>query len=575
MITPQIKRRDTPTVQDTLGDMPALLKRLYAARGVSTARAVDYRLSGLAPPEGLTGIRAAAELLAETIVARQSILIVGDFDTDGATSSALAVRALRALGAKPVSYLVPNRFEYGYGLSPEIALLAAAREPALVVTVDNGISSVAGVAALRERGIHVLVTDHHLPGAVLPDANVIVNPNQPGDVFPSKSLAGVGVMFYVLIALRQRLQQRDWFRRCALKQPSLADWLDLVALGTVADLVALDDNNRILVEQGLRRIRAGRCVPGIKALAQVAKRDWARAVPTDLSFAIAPRLNAAGRLDDMSIGIECLLADDSREALQLAGKLDDLNRARRDIESGMREEAMALAEPLIGKLDDDGLSGLCLFDDHWHQGVVGLVAGRIKDYARRPVIAMACTSHGVLKGSARSVPGVHIRDVLAAVDAHNPGLLIKFGGHAMAAGLSLLETNRDAFAKAFDVQVRHALGGKRLSNDVITDGRLSAAELTIETAELLRMAGPWGQGFPEPRFDGQFMVLDSRVVGERHLKLRVQPCAGGEHMDAIAFNTDAAVVAGHDRVHLVYRPDVNIWRGDTRLQLVVEYVMAA
>ncbi|HET6725781.1 MAG TPA: single-stranded-DNA-specific exonuclease RecJ [Gammaproteobacteria bacterium] len=572
-MTPRIERRAAGCVDGWGAALPPLLKQLYAARGVSSDDALDYRLGRLAPHAALTGVDPAADLLADTIAAGGGILIVGDFDTDGATSSVLAVRALRALGAERVDYLVPNRFEYGYGLTPEIAALAIAREPALVVTVDNGISSIAGVAALRERGIAVLVTDHHLPGEVLPAANVIVNPNLPGDGFPSKALAGVGVMFYVLIALRTRLRERGWFKQRNVSEPTLADWLDLVALGTVADMVPLDDNNRILVEQGLRRMRAGRCVPGIAALAQLGGRELARLTPADLGFAIAPRLNAAGRLDDMSLGIECLLADDAQHALALAAKLDALNRERRDIEAGMRAEALALTEPLLAGVDGAGAIGLCLFEESWHQGVIGLVAGRIKDHAHRPVVALARADADTLKGSARSVAGLNIRDVLAAIDVRHAGLMTKFGGHAMAAGLTLPSARLADFSAAFDAEVRHALGGEEPVKRVITDGELAPADLTLETAELLRRAGPWGQAFPEPLFDGEFGVVETRVVGERHLRLRVRCSLDAPPLDAIAFNTEEEVVASLDRVRMVYRPDVNVWRGESRLQLVVEHLL--
>ncbi|HET7369763.1 MAG TPA: single-stranded-DNA-specific exonuclease RecJ [Gammaproteobacteria bacterium] len=576
MITPPplIKRRSAGAADALDGDLPPLLKRLYTARGVASAEVLDYRLARLAPHTSLSGIDAAAALLADTVEAARPILIVGDFDTDGATSSALAVRALRALGASDVGYLVPNRFEYGYGLTPEIAALAIARQPALVVTVDNGISSLAGVAALRERGIDVLVTDHHLPGEALPDAHVIVNPNLPDDPFPSKALAGVGVMFYVLIALRGCLRERGWFGRVGLPEPALVDWLDLVALGTVADMVPLDDNNRILVEQGLRRMRAGRCSAGIAALAQLGGRELARLTPADLGFAVAPRLNAAGRLDDMSLGIECLLTDEPERALTLAARLDELNRERREIEAGMRADALALTEPLLAGMDGVDRLGLCLFEESWHQGVIGLVAGRVKDHAHRPVIAFARADDESLKGSARSVPGLNIRDVLAAVDARRPGLLRKFGGHAMAAGLTLASEHYGDFAAAFDAEVRRALGGEELIKSILTDGELAADELTLETAELLRLAGPWGQGFPEPMFDGEFGVAESRVVGERHLRLRVRVSADTPPVDAIAFNTDESAVAGCHRIRMVYRPDVNVWRGESRLQLVVEQLIA-
>lgn len=569
----QIRRRAAGCTDAFASDLPPLLQRLYAGRGAVSPQAIDYGLDRLAPFTSLRGIDAAADLLADTLECSGAIVIVGDFDADGATSSALAFRVLRRMGATHVDYLVPNRFEYGYGLTPEIAEIAAAREPALVITVDNGISSVAGVELLRRRGIDVLVTDHHLPGDALPVASAIVNPNQPGDTFPSKALAGVGVMFYVLIALRSRLRARGWFARRGIVEPALADHLDLVALGTVADLVPLDHNNRILVDQGLRRIRAGRCAPGIAALARLGGRELARLVPSDLGFAVAPRLNAAGRLDDMSLGIECLLADDAERALALAVRLDELNRERREIEAGMREEAIKLVAPLLSSVGAVPAVGLCLFEESWHQGVIGLVAGRIKDHVHRPVVAFARADEHLLKGSARSVPGLNIRDVLAAVDAAHPALIAKFGGHAMAAGLTLVAARYEAFVAAFDAEVRRALGDGELAKIVLSDGELTPDELTLECAELLRRAGPWGQGFPEPLFDGEFAVESRRIVGDRHLRLRLRHGDGRLALNAIAFNTVGDEVADCGRVRLVYRPDVNVWRGESELQLVVEHLL--
>lgn len=572
-----IVRRRPPGRIDGFGDeWPPLLARLYAARGIDSPAALDYGLAGLAPHTGLGGIGDAARLLADRVEAGDAILVVGDFDADGATSSALAVRALRAMGAVNADYLVPNRFEYGYGLTPEIVALAAARKPALIVTVDNGIASVAGVAAARARGIDVLVTDHHLAADTLPNANVIVNPNAPGDAFPSKALAGVGVVFYVLIALRGELRARGWFTRRGLAEPGLAQYLDLVALGTVADLVPLDGNNRILVAQGLKRMRAGRCAPGIAALARLGGRDIARLTPADLGFAIAPRLNAAGRLDDMSLGIECLLADDPERALTFAARLDELNRERREIEVGMREEALQLAEPLLAPSGADSTPlGLCLFEESWHQGVIGLVAGRVKDHAHRPTIAFARADEHYLKGSARSIPGLNIRDALAAVDARHPGMIAKFGGHAMAAGLTLAADGYADFAAAFDAEVRRELGGGDPVRVVLTDGDVTADEMTLEIAERLRLEGPWGQGFPEPLFDGEFAIAARRIVGERHLRLRLQADGGARAVDAIAFNTLGENLDGCDRVRAVYRLDVNDYRGVRSLQLIVEHLLPA
>jgi single-stranded-DNA-specific exonuclease len=498
--------------------------------------------------------------------------MVGDFDADGATSVALCVRALQLMGATDVQYLVPNRFEYGYGLTPEIVTDAAALEPAVIVTVDNGISSIAGVQAARAHGIQVVVTDHHLPGEQLPPADAIVNPNLPGDAFPSKHLAGVGVAFYVMLALRTRLRERGWFESRQRTEPNLAQFLDLVALGTVADVVPLDRNNRILVQQGIRRIRAGRCVPGIRALLQVSGRRQHSCVATDLGFAVAPRLNAAGRLEDMAIGIECLLSPDETTAGRLAARLDALNRERREIEAGMQAQALTAIERL--HLDAERLPvGLCLFESDWHQGVVGILAARIKERFHRPVIAFARSGSGELKGSARSVPGLHIRDVLDAVAVRYPGLVSRFGGHAMAAGLTLDEAAYGDFARAFDAEVCRHLSRDDLATVLYSDGELSEEELSLETARVLRDASPWGQGFPAPLFDGDFEVVGQRVVGERHLKLTLQPAGGSRQIDAIAFNTPV-LPAACGSVRLAYRLDVNLYRGIESAQLVVEHIDA-
>jgi single-stranded-DNA-specific exonuclease len=574
MSAPVIRRRTAEPAAAFGADWPPLLARIYAARGIASPAALDYSLDKLVPHTALGGIDAACELLAERIETGATILIVGDFDADGATSTALAVRALRALGAANVGYLVPNRFEYGYGLTPEIVALAAARAPALIVTVDNGISSHDGVAAARSSGIDVLITDHHLAGDTLPDANAIVNPNVPGDGFPSKALAGVGVMFYVLIALRSLLRTRGWFACRGLQEPNLAQYLDLVALGTVADLVPLDVNNRVLVAQGIKRLRAARGVPGIAALAQLGGREVTRLVPADLAFAVAPRLNAAGRLDDMSLGIECLLADDPARALMLATRLDELNRERREIEAGMRAEALALCEPLLARTDDAAAPlGLCLFEESWHQGVIGLVAGRIKDHAHRPVVAFARADERFLKGSARSIPGVNVRDTIAAVAAKHPAMIAKFGGHAMAAGLTLPAAHFDDFAAAFDAEVRRELAGEPPAHEVFTDGELAPLEMTLEIAERLRLEGPWGQAFPEPLFDGHFAIADKRVVGERHLRLRLFVEGENRAIDAIAFNTLGEHLDGCERMHAVYRLDVNEYRGERSLQLIIEHML--
>lgn len=549
---------------------PLWLRRVQAARVTGPAE-LPLDLAALPPPE-LRGMDAAVALLTEALAARQRILVVGDFDADGATSTALALLGLRACGGRQVDFLVPNRFEYGYGLTPEIVGLAATRDPDLIVTVDNGISSIAGVAAAQASGIRVLITDHHLPGAELPAADAIVNPNQPGCGFPHKGLAGVGVMFYVLAALRARLQASGWFAEQGVLEPVLADWLDLVALGTVADVAPLERLNRILVHQGLRRIRAGRARPGLLALLAVANRDHRHATAADLGFAVGPRLNAAGRLDDMSLGICCLLAESTAEAHGLAAQLDELNRDRRAIEAQMQREAEQQVARL--RLDDDLPWGLCLFDPDWHQGVVGLLAGRVRERSQRPTIAFAAAGTE-LKGSARSIPGLHIRDALERVAARHPGLIRRFGGHAAAAGLSLAVENLGEFSAAFDAVVRELLAPEDLELRLFHDGELPAEELTLDSARLLTAAGPWGQHFPEPMFVGEFRILDARPVGGAHLKFRLASGPGAEELDAIAFN--AVAEGGPPRagasIQVLYRLDINRYRGVERLQLVIERLL--
>lgn len=572
----RIRRRcPDPAVVSALSGLPPVLRRLYAGRGIHHPDEVCQELRGLAPTDGLHGLEAAAHCLARAVTGGERILVVGDFDADGASSCALALLALRAMGAQHVDYLVPNRFEYGYGLSPEIVAEAARYAPDLLVTVDNGISSADGVMAAHAHGMEVLVTDHHLPPERLPDARAIVNPNLPGDGFPSKHLAGVGVIFYVLAGLRQELQRRDWFGGAA--PPQLGGLLDLVALGTVADLVPLDRNNRILVEQGLRRIRAGYGRPGIVALLEVAGRDPSCCTATDLAFAAAPRLNAAGRLDDMAVGIECLLTGSPADAAEFAGRLDALNQERRSIETRMEEEAVAgvnaLAETLTA---GDVPPGICVTDETWHQGVVGIVASRLKERFHRPVVAFAPVGNDELKGSARSVPGLHMRDVLERVATDHPGLIERFGGHAGAAGLTLRTDHFAAFREAFVAAVDAALPAEDRDGVHETDGPLQSGELTLDLARAIRDAGPWGQGFPEPLFDGCFRVRQARVVGQRHLKMRLQTDEGGAAVDAIAFR---AVDAGWNeqlpsRIHAVYRLGINRWQGRETLQLVVEGMAA-
>ena len=565
----RIEPRQLPQTLPFLGDMPPLLNRLYAARGVSSAQELDKSLARLIPFQRLKGIEAAVDLLVTAIDRRQRILIVGDFDADGATASAVGVLGLRLLGAAHVDYLVPNRFEYGYGLTPEIVEVALQREPQLLVTVDNGISSVEGVAAAKAAGLQVLVTDHHLPGHELPAADAIVNPNQPGCEFPSKNLAGVGVIFYVLMALRARL--RELGRYAQVAQPNIGELLDLVALGSVADVVPLDANNRILVHQGLERIRAGRARPGITAILEVARREAARITSTDLGFILGPRLNAAGRLDDMSLGIECLLSTDLPSAQAIASQLDGLNQDRKSIEQGMQREALAQLKDLAV---ESMPFGLCLFDAQWHQGVIGILASRLKERYHRPTIAFADAGDGLLKGSARSVQGFHIRDALDAVAASHPQLISKFGGHAMAAGLTLPQENFPAFCEAFDAQVRSQLCEEDLTGRLLSDGTLGVEEFHLELARALRNAGPWGQHFPEPMFHGVFQLLEQRVVGERHLKVTLKTECGSVSLDGIAFGVDREVWPDPSVrwVQLAYKLDLNEFRGRETVQLLITHI---
>ena len=568
----RIEQRPVPASLPDLGDLPPLLTRLYAARGVQTAAELDKGLARLIPFQQLKGIDAAVDLLVVALQQRQRILIVGDFDADGATASSVGVLGLRQLGAVHVDYLVPNRFDYGYGLSPEIVAVALEREPDLLLTVDNGISSVEGVAAAKAAGLTVLVTDHHLPGAELPAADAIVNPNQPGCAFPSKALAGVGVMFYVLLALRARLRELGWFS-APRSEPNLGELLDLVALGSVADVVPLDANNRILVHQGLARIRAGRARPGLRAVLEVAGRDPAGINSTDLGFILGPRLNAAGRLDDMSLGIECLLCEDPAMAREMAVQLDELNKDRKSIEQGMQREALARLKDLPV---EDMPFGLCLFEPDWHQGVIGILASRLKERYHRPAIAFADAGNGLLKGSARSVSGLHIRDALDAVAATHPGLISKFGGHAMAAGLSLPQDNYDAFAAAFDAQVRRQLSADDLTGRLLCDGQLGGAEFDLDLAKALRHAGPWGQHFPEPLFNGVFEIIQQRLVGEKHLKLVLKTQCGTRTLDAIAFNIDRELWPNPAVrwVELAYKLDVNVFRERESVQLMISHLAA-
>jgi single-stranded-DNA-specific exonuclease len=554
----EIRRRTPLAANDLSSDLHPVLRRVYCARGIASQE-LDLSLDRLLPVSSLEGVDGAATLLAEHRQGR--VLVIGDFDADGATSSALLVRALRALKFAHVDFLVPNRFQFGYGLTPGIVELAAARRPTLLVTVDNGVSSVDGVEAAHSHGIPVLVTDHHLQGSVLPRAAAIVNPNLIGSRFGSPCLAGVGVAFYVAAALGRLLGDEDF-------RP--AELLDLVALGTVADVVPLDRNNRVLVAQGLRRIRAGRCVPGIRALLESAGRRLDRATAADLGFAVAPRLNAAGRLTDMSVGIACLLADTVSEAARLAGQLAALNEERREIEQRMQLEAVEIAAG-VRFADGHESLGLCLFDKSWHQGVIGLVAGRIKDRLHRPVVAFAPAEDGTLRGSARSIPGIHIRDALDSIAVRNPGLIEKFGGHAMAAGMTLLEAKLAEFRSAFALEIAARADRESLTGVIHSDGELSAAELSLDTALALRAAGPWGQGFPEPVFDGEFQIINSRIVGGKHLKLQLRAGEGRDALDAILFGyvgeDQQSAVRDGVRIRLAYRLEVNEYNGVERAQL--------
>ncbi|KAA0946855.1 MULTISPECIES: single-stranded-DNA-specific exonuclease RecJ [unclassified Pseudomonas] len=565
----RIEPRPLPAVLPFLGELPPLLTRLYAARGVESEAELDKSLARLIPYQQLKGIDAAVDLLVIALEQRQRILIVGDFDADGATASTVGMLGLRLLGAAHVDYLVPNRFEFGYGLTPEIVAVALQREPQLLITVDNGISSVEGVAAAKAAGLKVLVTDHHLPGDELPAADAIVNPNQPGCEFPSKALAGVGVIFYVLMALRARLRSLGWYE--SKPQPNIGELLDLVALGSVADVVPLDANNRILVYQGLERIRAGRARPGIKAILEVAKRDHARITSTDLGFILGPRLNAAGRLDDMSLGIECLLTSDFAAAREMAAQLDGMNQDRKSIEQGMQREALAQLKDLPV---ESMPFGLCLFDPEWHQGVIGILASRMKERYFRPTIAFADAGDGLLKGSGRSVPGFHIRDALAVVASQHPNLIAKYGGHAMAAGLTLPEANFPLFAEAFDTEVRRQLREEDLTGRLLSDGTLAVEEFHLELARALRNAGPWGQHFPEPLFHGVFQLVEQRVVGERHLKVVLKSECGSVKLDGIAFGVDREIWPNPNIrwVELAYKLDVNEFRGQETVQLMIAHI---
>ncbi len=576
----EIQRRpeqDTSLLPDTIAP---LLKRIYLSRGITSVEQLETGARGLHSFQKLHGIQLAVELLFEAIKTNQRIIVVGDFDADGATSSALSVLALRMLGSSNVDYLVPNRFEDGYGLSPEVVDQAIELGAQVIMTVDNGVSSIEGVRYAKEKGLQVLVTDHHLPGSELPNADAMVNPNLQECAFPSKSLAGVGVAFYLMMALCVHMRNLGWFQQQGKPEPKLMELIDLVALGTVADVVALDENNRILVHQGLQRIRAGLARPGIQALIEVAKKDASRLVASDFGFALGPRINAAGRLDDMSFGVELLLSNNIHAARRMASELDGLNQTRKEIEEGMKQEAMAFCERLQFGENAALPYGLVLFQRDWHQGVIGILASRIKEKFHRPVIAFADGGDGVIKGSCRSIPGLHMRDTLDRIDTQNPGLIIKFGGHAMAAGLSIEENNFDRFAKLFDEAVKCELDEAALKGVILSDGELKPEEFSMHVAQMLRAGGPWGQAFPEPVFDGEFKVLHQKLVGEKHLKLMLEPLLKGHPtnimLDGIAFNVDLRrwPDASVKTVHLAYKLDVNEFRGNQSLQLLIDAIEA-
>ncbi len=551
-----------------------LLQRIYSSRNACCDVDVDYQLKNIEQPYSLKGLIDATDLLVLAMREQQRVLIVGDFDADGATSCALSILALKAMGLQQVNFLVPNRFEYGYGLTPEIVDVAREYQPDLIVTVDNGIASVDGVAHAKSLGFKVIVTDHHLPPNVLPAADAIVNPNQQGCEFPSKNLAGVGVIFYLLSALRSRLRQLNWFVEQAIVEPNMASYLDLVALGTVADVVPLDRNNRTLVHQGIQRVKAGKARPGILALLEVAGKNYQRLTSQDFGFIVGPRLNAAGRLDDISLGIQCLLTDDVALARELAAQMDGLNRERRSIEASMQAEALASLNTLT--FDESELPwGLCLLEENWHQGVVGILASRIKDKYHRPVIAFAEVDDDTIKGSARSIPGLHIRDALDMIATQNPEILQKFGGHAMAAGLSIERKNFTRFAQLFDQVVRGLLTQDLLQEILLTDGELSTREISLHNAHALAAAGPWGQQFPEPIFNGCFNLMSQRIVGEKHLKMTLGFLDDPQKIiDAIAFNVDVDCWPNADarQINIVYQLSINEFRGNETEQLIIRHI---
>ncbi|ELA6662067.1 single-stranded-DNA-specific exonuclease RecJ [Vibrio alginolyticus] len=576
----EIQRRPEPDLSLLPDSIPPILKRIYINRGITDLSQLETSARGLHSYQKLGGIEQAVDLLFQAIKEQKRIIVVGDFDADGATSSALSVLALRMLGSHNVDYLVPNRFEDGYGLSPEVVDQALELGAEMIMTVDNGVSSIEGVRYAKENGITVLVTDHHLPGQVLPDVDAMVNPNLESCSFPSKALAGVGVAFYLMMALCVHMRKHNWFAEQGMQEPKLMELIDLVALGTVADVVPLDENNRILVHQGLQRIRAGKARPGIQALIEVAKRDARRLVASDFGFALGPRINAAGRLDDMSFGVELLMCNNIHAARRMASELDGLNQTRKEIEEGMKQEAMAFCERLQFGEGNELPYGLALFQRDWHQGVIGILASRIKEKFHRPVIAFADGGEGTIKGSCRSIPGLHMRDALDFIDTQNPGLIIKFGGHAMAAGLTIKEQDFERFSRLFDEVVKKELDEAALKGVIMSDGELKPEEFSMHVVEQLRSGGPFGQAFPEPIFDGEFKVLHQKLVGEKHLKLMLEPLYKGHPtnvmIDGIAFNVDLRrwPDASVKTVRLAYKLDVNEFRGNQSLQLMIDHIEA-
>ncbi|WP_269519260.1 single-stranded-DNA-specific exonuclease RecJ [Alteromonas sp. BMJM2] len=573
MILPIVRRELSPAMLSS--KLHPVIDRIYRGRQVNHTDELENGLKGLTHYKALKGIETAATLLADAVEQNKRIVIVGDFDADGATSIAVCLLSMRLMGFTNIDYLVPNRFDFGYGLSVPIVDVAIERDADVIVTVDNGISCIDGVTHAKEKGLEVIVTDHHLPGDTLPPADAIVNPNQPGCTFPSKNLAGVGVSFYIMLAIKAELQQRGYFESSGIVPPNLASLLDIVAVGTVADVVVLDKNNRILVHQGLQRIRAGKCRPGIKALVEVANRECSHLTSTDLGFVVGPRLNAAGRLDDMSQGIACLLEEDKIQARMIAAELDALNKERREIETGMKAQAEEALEKM--SIDEGDMpAALVVYREDFHQGVIGIVAGRLKEKYLKPVIAFAHQDEAVIKGSARSIPGVHIRDVLDEVNTRYPNVIDKFGGHAMAAGLSLPVDRLAEFEQAFVAITQSHMDKLDTAHALLSDGDLGKEELSLSFAHLLRQAGPFGQGFESPLFDGEFGLVDQRLVGQKHLKMVVKSKEGAE-IDAIAFNVDLKMWpnAMVKNVHIAYRLDINVFRGQESVQLIIEQIDAA